>query len=402
MLCKVHLTLLATVMSAKNHTTDLTEDSEDEQELFQAPEDLLAAFQPAADLSVAALLAWSPTPFRPGSRKFMLTSPEDWFSEENPTEEWTQPEAVILPTSSICVALDSRLQEASRRGSRSVQHPVKDGVYLPLWTARLWKWGDALLKTQGKWRARLNWIELSAKQERWEEAEVERLRQVVLQCPSRAASPNLLLGDVSVLSLAQNLLSDAWLNDNTINCLGEEFTYTMRQAAQHGGTLVADVFLRTKLPYRTSAHRQFYVDKLLAGAFTRLLLPCNIRNVHWIPVEVNISTRAINIGDSMPSASRDDIPGLLKDLRFFLADIWPGVHWSVNMTALETGLQRDSTSCGIATANAIERCIFPGAQRWAPTAPRRMRALYFERCMELSKMVSTLRRCPGASKVTYS
>lgn len=189
--------------------------------------------------------------------------------------------------------------------------------------------------------------------------------------------------------LAQVLLSEKWLDDEVIDCLGDVFH--MELVAQVSGedtignaprTLVATAHLCTCLSNEQSSISRYYEEKLVSGSATRLLMLCNINNVHWIPVEVNTTQETISLGDSKPKLSQAHIPSLLHDVRAWLDRIIPGRTWTVRMTALETGLQQDALSCSIAAVNALKRCIFPTATKWSPHAPGKARARYFCRCLQ--------------------
>ncbi len=354
-----------------------------------APPNLLSAFQVPRDCSVAQLLAWPNTPPRPRSHKYDIPALH-WFSDKEPTLRILESSEILLPSSQNCVALDSRLREACTNGARSVQHPVKNDVYLPLWIVRVWKWGDGLLRAQEVWRDCLAWVEKAAKREKWGEEMAARIRNTVLSCPQMTGFAILQNGGVSSSTLAKNLLSNAWLNDESMNCLLDVFTHNMRSSNASPATSTASVYLRTSLKNPNSTTHRHYANKLASGAVDKLLMPCNIQNVHWIAVEVDVTAKIISIGDSSPKFSRGDLPGLLAEIRGFLAPVYPNASWRVNQSALETGLQVDGTSCGIASLNAIERRIFPNAPAWSPSAPAFMRAVYFERCVTLGSQVSLI------------
>ncbi len=347
------------------------------------PDDILSAFKPPTDIGVAELLEWPNCPRRPGSRRFNLPAAR-WFSSHAPTKDTVLVSEVCLPSSRTCRELDSMLPDAPKEGFQSVLHPTRDNVYLPLWIVRVWKWADALLVKQQGWRERLVWVEKTAVAEGWTDDLRGAVMSAVRASPWLSGFPSLQNKAVSSAVLAEILLSYKWLNDEVINCLVDLMAHDMRDSGIDR-TTIALTYLRKHLANPTSNTHQYYAAQLASGAVSRLFIPCNIENMHWIPVEINVPDKTIYMGDSAPHVSRLHVPKLVQDLRAFLGGVFPESSWQVNATALETGLQRDSNSCGIATVNAIERRIFPAAKRWSPSAPGSMRATYFRRCIELGQ-----------------
>ncbi|KAI0630926.1 hypothetical protein C8Q77DRAFT_1074835 [Trametes polyzona] len=312
------------------------------------PSELLEAYCPPSDLPVSELLEWSHSPKRPGSRKLSLP-PAQWLSKESPSVTEVPVEGLLLPSSRICQALEPLLRTVEDKGVCSVQHPTEENSYLPLWIIPIWKGADEVLRMQQQWRVRLVWIERTAKAEKWSDHLLESLKASMHHAPSMAGLEALQRGTVSVAHLARVLLSDEWLDDEVLDCLGDVFRIeaAVKSVSEAGdsesGTVVqvASAHLRTCLLNVHSGIARFYETQLVSGTVVRLFLPCNINNLHWIPVEIDF-----------------------------------------NMTALETGLQQDTWSCGIATANTIERRMNPSTAKWSPEAPGKARARYFIRIIE--------------------
>ncbi|KAI0359466.1 hypothetical protein OH77DRAFT_1419964 [Trametes cingulata] len=242
------------------------------------PSELHDAFCPPSNLPVSCLLQWPYTPQRPGTRKFALP-PQEWLSKEEPTITKVDVEGILLPPSNVCQLLPSLSNNALSRGFHSVQHPIHPESLLPLWIIPVWSSADELLRMQQLWRERLVWIETMAAKEKWAADLAKSSRDSVLVAPWKAGLPPLQRGTVSAAHLAQTLLSNRWLDDEVIDCLGDVFSAEMKShtASQ---TLIATAHLRTCLAYEESSHARYYSDKLTSGTITRLLLPCNIRNLH--------------------------------------------------------------------------------------------------------------------------
>lgn len=155
-------------------------DTDTEYESCQPPAFLLSQLKPPAALSVADFIQL-PAPRRPGSRKITLPC-EEWFSDRPPTSEMTCVDELLLPDASLCTSLDSELAVAIRNHALSVQHPTKEGVYLPLWTVRAWKWGDLMDKRQRFWKTCLEWIEKASVKEDWDQDTYDGAKRAVLRC----------------------------------------------------------------------------------------------------------------------------------------------------------------------------------------------------------------------------
>ena len=131
-------------------------------ESIQPPLNILTSLKPSPSRPDSEFLA-APCPSRPGSRKYFL-QPNEWLSTAAPNDKQNDALSIILPSESekVCEQLDSYLRQAVEDGKCSVQHPVEEGVYLPLWVIRLWKWGNVLAKKQALWKTHLKWVQETA------------------------------------------------------------------------------------------------------------------------------------------------------------------------------------------------------------------------------------------------
>ncbi|KAI9057390.1 hypothetical protein FKP32DRAFT_1356491 [Trametes sanguinea] len=364
------------------------------------PITLVEAFSPPPALPVSDILEWRFIPQRPGSRKFSL-APLEWFSERAPTIEDLQAEAILLPPTSICKSLVPLLEAGGSGSYRSIQDPVRSEVYLPMWIARVWRDADTLVHSREVWQGRLLWAETTAVREKWSKELLANTLEAIRCSPWTAGFRGLQRGMVSIAHLGRTLLSHKWLDDEVIDCISDTLRIEMSAAVpldsvegqatktkQDGLTkspLIASSHLRTCLLEKNSGLRQFYSQRLISGEVTRLLLPCNLQNIHWVPAEIDVTHGHIYLGDSKPRASQEHVHQLVQDIRTWLDEILPGRTWRTSMTALETGLQQDSSSCGLATVNAIERRVSPLASKWTPSAPGKTRARYFIRCVQAGR-----------------
>lgn len=357
---------------------------------IQPPADILIAIKPAVDLPVQEFLVLHVLR-RPGSRKYNQ-EPLRWFSKNPPNTVPPSLGSLLLPSAPTCIALDSLLSAAVIEGYKSVQHPTREGEYLPLWCVCAWKWGSAMLEKHKFWMAARDWIKRYEEEEEWSQHFTSKAIDALNRSPWMSGLPHLQRGAVTSTTVAGGLLSKAWLNDEIIDCILDVIRGEMLQHGVSECTQVAGTALTTRVAYPESNTACFWGEKLRSGEVLRLLLPCNLQNVHWIALEVDVQKRCINIGDSMPSPSnRDALNQTLKHLQGWLKTYLPAIDdWIINPTALSAQLQLDGSSCGIAVVNAIHRRVLASTPAWTPKAPCRSRAWYYIRCIEFSTTVSNI------------
>jgi hypothetical protein len=157
-------------------------------------------------------------------------------------------------------------------------------------------------------------------------------------------------------------------------------------------TQLASSYLSKSLetPGKGSTER-LWGRRFQTGEVKRLLLQYNVMNIHWISVEINVTNHVLSFGDSKPGVTQKVLP-ILPTLRSMLIqwlDVYlPNISWTTNLKGIRVPLQLDSTSCGIATLNAVHNRLIPMAPIWDPKRPGKMRAYFFCRCVALGKGVS--------------
>jgi hypothetical protein len=355
-------------------------------EELQPPKELLHALKPGRSCTVEVFLN-VPKPHQPGSRKINL-EPALWFTANVPTETPLTLEDLVLPCSTLCEILDGEpLRKAVQNNHCSVQHPVKDGVFLPLWVTRAWKWGNVLLSKATFWRARLSWVEETADAEAWPSNFTERVKLAIMSSPWLSDYQFLQRGCIASTNLAM-LLSSSWINDEQLDAMLDvvRADICLVEGASH--VVIANTGLNASLR-RTSGEAagglKFYGEKLESGRIDELLMAWNVDNVHWLSIGVCISTETINIGDSLPAVSKSHLPRIENLIRAWLNDYVPGKKWKTNTYGIEARKQLDTTSCGAATSNAIHHRLCQSVPLWNPHKPGKARAYYFVRCVEVGQ-----------------
>jgi len=203
--------------SPNNSSAGLEGDIDTILEGIQPPTELLAALKPLPSCTVSDFLLVN-APSRPGSRKYFLEA-SSWFSLEIPNDIPENIDNLILPSEKLCEILDGYLRKAAQDGMNSVQHPVKIGVFLPLWVVRAWKWGNVLVKKQKAWRTCIDWVRETAVEEGWSQSLREKVMATVISIVWHSGYRGLQNGMVSATTLAL-LLSDEWLDNEQMDCIG--------------------------------------------------------------------------------------------------------------------------------------------------------------------------------------
>jgi hypothetical protein len=379
--------------------SSIADDIDSILESIQPPSELLVSLKPLPTCTVAQLLAMQ-RPSRPGSRKYFL-EPTLWFTAEKPNYTPVNISDLVLPSETLCEILDSHLRAAIQKGMSSVQHPVKTGIFLPFWAVRAWKWGNVLVKKQSIWTAHLTWVRRTADAEEWSEGLREKVNTVISGTPWHTGFKALQNGTVSTTVLA-GLLSDDWVNDDIINCIGDVIIADMKVAGVDPHIQLASSALSYTLEHPgTGGSEKYWGERLKSGETKRLLIQYNIPNIHWLSVEIDVPKRLLNFGDSKPSVTNKAfpvlaaiVPKLTKWLDFYL----PGMSWRTNLTGIKVPLQLDSKSCGIATPSGIHHYIIPTVALWNPHKPGKARANYFCRCVTLGQGVCVF----NAQQLEYS
>jgi hypothetical protein len=361
-------------------------------EAIQPPPELLAALKPSPLCNVSEFLVVRQPP-RPSSRKHTLKS-SSWFSRELPNSIPADIHDLVLPSEKLCENLDGDLRDAVKNGMQSIEHPVKIGVFLPLWVARAWKWGNVLVKKQKLWRARLDWVRETAAEESWSQELQDNVTATVMSTPWHTGYHALLNGTVSTTTLVL-LLSNEWLNDEQMGCIADLIRADMAASGVDLTTHLASNFLATSFesPGKTNTDT-LWGERLRNGVAKNLYVQCNIQNVHWISLEIDVARRTLNFGDSLPSVTQKTspiFPVIQTRVTRWLDYYLPNGPWCTNLKGIRCPIQLDKSSCGIATSrSAIHHRLVPSAPKWDPKKPGKSRAYYFCRCIALGQGVGPL------------
>lgn len=204
--------------------------------------------------------------------------------------------------------------------------------------------------------------------------------------------PSLQRGAVSSRDLAGVLFSSRWLDDTTLDAILDTVRQEMATTDVSGHVEIANSMLAYQVSkgFVNGSTSTYWGERLRHQKIRKLLMPCNLSNVHWIAVEVDVASGFINVGDSKPlrrleNATEQVISGLKRWLKIYL----PKHKWAINKNGLSVNLQQDGHSCGIAVASTIHKRIIPSAAAWSPKKPFQSRALYYIRCIAMGSEVSS-------------
>lgn len=339
---------------------------------IRPPHRLLSLLKPPGDMVVHELLRTA-SPCH--SDCYASVPVQGWFSAHEPNAIPIALDDVILPPARICVQLEEHLREAVGRGSRSVMHPTKPGLWTPLWTVRLYKWGERLLNRRHAWMQCWLWTLEAAEKEAWDRG----FKIDVIEVLRRARSDDPISEFVRVhtLRLASQLLSDSWLTEETMNCLLE----VIRRDAKTAGLFVAPAELCQAVQEDASHELSATWGNMLAsGLVHQLLLVYNVGGSHWVAMVVDVGSSTVASGNTLLSVSD---AAALDVIKSWLQHYVPQNTWKSSRGQIPVAKQIDGNSCGIGSINALHCWASPQARSWAPRHARLSRAYYFVQAMDL-------------------
>ncbi|KAJ3760768.1 hypothetical protein EV360DRAFT_80871 [Lentinula raphanica] len=197
-------------MSLTIDSIEIDERSDDDiLEQIQPSPELLSSLKIHSTTSVSNLLSMA-MPNCPGSRRIYVKDSE-WFSKEEPNSELDlDPALLVIPSLRQSAVLDGEaLRKAVKQKCRSVRHPVKDNVLLPLGAVRAWKWAGVLLGSKLFWEERLKWVEQTAAKEEWCSDLLSASKCAILQSPWQLGTITGRGNIVSIRHVAEILLSSS-------------------------------------------------------------------------------------------------------------------------------------------------------------------------------------------------
>ncbi|KAE9384213.1 hypothetical protein BT96DRAFT_334376 [Gymnopus androsaceus JB14] len=352
--------------------------------LGQPPESLLKSLKIPSETTVSSLLdiPKDQLPTCPNSRKIFLPS-NAWFTEKEPNAEL--PHTVsqfIIPPPARCMSLGEQLlREAVERGHKSVQHPVKDGVFLPLSAVVAWSCGNTLLEGIRTWTAKLKWVERSAEAEQWPENLRRKTKENILRVPWQSGLSMGKRYTIPIKVVAEKMLSREWMTGDNVELAIQSILQSVK--LRH---FVAEPTLCVSLRERyleKKNHIENRVDyfgrKLEDGSVVVLDIPWNLERLHWFHITVNIEEMVITVADTAPDITRPYLDNILDCVILWLHQFVPRVpDWKTVVHPIP--IQKDSFSCGAAMLLDIwsRACVEKDDIRhWEPGKPMKARARLF-------------------------
>ena len=144
-------------------------------------------------------------------------------------------------------------------------------------------------------------------------------------------------------TILAGLLSDDWVYDDIINCVGAVIIADMKMTRVDPHIQLASSALLYTLEHPgTGGSEKYWGERLESGKIKGLFIQYSTLNIHWLLVEVDIPKWLHNFGDSKPSVTRKAFPvlkaivsKLTKWLDFYLLE----VSWRTNLTGIKVPLQ---------------------------------------------------------------
>ena len=148
-----------------------------------------------------------------------------------------------------------------------------------------------------------------------------------------------------------------------------------------GGVFIAQLvkLITPGVPLQQHGTLADFGNQLIGGKYSKVLLPANINDNHWILIQIDIGQRTIVysalfysyghyhiysasgccvLGDPLHHANdKGDIPALCAGLEIWLSSVF-NAPFKWRGRRLQIGQQTDSYSCGIFVMNVMEHAMF--------------------------------------------
>ncbi|KAM6495644.1 hypothetical protein JOM56_008350 [Amanita muscaria] len=308
------------------------------------------------------------------STEIITLSSKIWFSMDSPCDDIRYLANRPIPSSDFLKALADQFGQAWFDGAQSIiDWRYNDGrERFPLWALGYWQKMAEEVEKQTLWKRSCRWLQTeSAKPHKTEELpHLITTAQGTLTHLGWDVSLQYQHGAVSSSTLSA-LLSTAWLSDEHINMMVEEFTGRLKNIS-HLASRIIIAPLAFALQINSAAKRNSYTkqdapllyryQQLMLAGFCQIYFPLNVNGNHWIAGIVDVEKRYVGYGD--PLFGQYGAPTkFMRNLLKWLNTI--GVNCTIQGDCLNHGAQRDWFSCGIIFANTISHAVF-GDTLWTP------------------------------------
>ncbi|KIJ59916.1 hypothetical protein HYDPIDRAFT_32656 [Hydnomerulius pinastri MD-312] len=331
---------------------------------------------PSPSLSVSQILTLSlPAP----SSTIVTVTAKRWFSEDRPDEDFTYLSSRPIPPNDVIKELEGAFGQAWLNGAQSMIDPrFNDGRdRLPLWVLTFWKEMNTVIRAQSTWRASEVW--LSAESRTTESTQVmAKARELLSVLPWKAD-----VGYGTTTLVFAQLLGTQWLSDDVMDQMMDNLASQVCSVASTAKALVGSSKLAMVLELvapswdfsaKNARILSQYEVQITGFGYRWLYFPAHVHGNHWIAVMVDFHEKTIRYGDSLEGSSPP--PKTLVQMLKRWLDARFGGQFRLLNEQMAHGMQTDTFSCGIVTANTIAHAIF-GEALWQPSSRSMARASWF-------------------------
>ena len=211
----------------------------------------------------------------------------------------------------------------------------------------------------------------------------------------------------TLIGLLAELLSTCWLRERHLDLFGIYLTYCAGEGPNEwliGGVFIAQLvkLITPGVPLQQHGTLADFGNQLIGGKYSKVLLPANINDNHWILIQIDIGRRTIVygalfysyghyhiysasgccvLGDPLHRANdKGDVPALRAGLEIWLSSVF-NAPFKWRGRRLQIRQQTDSYSCGIFVMNAMEHTMF-NRPIFGPEEKHNIRIRYFTELVE--------------------
>ncbi|KAF8797488.1 hypothetical protein BYT27DRAFT_7237241 [Phlegmacium glaucopus] len=301
------------------------------------------------------------------SSEFITTKTDKWFSNDTPTENYTNLLTRPAPSREFLEVLDKVIGQSWLDGAKSIVDPRFNdgGDRLPLWAVTFWKDVVVLNEKQKLWRQSIKWLDLEEGKARKEKNSkvlelVEEACHVLDHLPWDAKMKY--CNQQTLTSQLSRFLGTFWLSDDHIQMMIEELNCDLNTKPQLSKTItIASVYFSVSinnvqnninLPSQSRMKTMLggYETRVKQGGLEKLYFPLNVNGNHWIAGLVDFKKRIVVFGGGAPAK-------FLKKLQIWFKFAF-GKSFKNYGNYLPHAVQDDSYSCSIITSNTITHSVF--------------------------------------------
>jgi hypothetical protein len=367
---------------------------------IRVPEAILR-YVPSDSTTVSALLERSLPTILDGS--VVDLEAESFVTDHAP--RWTIGELIETPIPPITwiFRAEQAIRKAEIGSVSSVRHPTLPDLYLPLWAIMVWYSLNQAAEHKDKWRNAKGW----ALKQAMRDPKASEVTELMERTPWGMELWILKYAPSTRVGIIAELLSADFIRERQLDVIA---SYLNSRASKDNGsarkcwagdvyvlTQVKDVYNKNEAAGTSSkattstgskgiqgtySSLTSYQDMIIAKGYSRLLLPANLLNFHWIVFSVDLVKKQFSFGtpsfssppmwqytgltiifcdpgNSLGQGFSGSIDNTCLALKDWLDSAF-GPSFKNQGNILPIMSQHDGCSCGVYVADAMERAMFGG------------------------------------------